>query len=619
VNNQSVLPRSTPEAQGIPSAAILAFLTDAEQNIHDLHSFMLLRHGHVVADGWWTPYAPEHPHVLFSLSKSFTSTAVGLAVAEGRLSVDDAVVDFFPDDRPEPVSEHLAAMRVHHLLSMSTGHAEDTTAALRERADGNWVAAFLAQPVVHTPGSWFLYNSGATYLLSAIIQKLTGMTLLDYLQPRLFAPLGIVSPTWESCPRGINVGGWGLSVRTEDIARFGQLYLQQGMWQGQRLVPASWIATATSKQVANDNGTQSNPDWRQGYGYQFWRCQHGAYRGDGAFGQFCIVMPAQDAVIAITAGVADMQSVLDRIWRHLLPVMEGSPLPANPAGQAQLATQLANLALQPQEGEASSPVAETVSGKTYTFAPNEQKVDWMQFDFSGEEAEVMLRADQHTQQIVVGRGQWRKGEMVIERFGRQPMVASGAWTAPDTFVMQCYFYKTPFCATITSRFAADHITYNLNMNVAFGPTGRPQLLGRAKIDERLAHLLCEEKMAWLTTLREDGMPLPTPIWFWWDGMSFLIFTEPDSLKVKNIRRNPKIAINLNTDASGEIFAIFYGEAKLDSNGATPDERAAYVEKYRNGMKMIHVSPEEHAARWSTLIRFTPSRVRAQLDEPEGTL
>lgn len=139
------------------------------------------------------------------------------------------------------------------------------------------------------------------------------------------------------------------------------------------------------------------------------------------------------------------------------------------------------------------------------------------------------------------------------------------------------------------------------------------------LDDPLLHRLHSEKMAWLTTVRGDGMPLPTPVWFLWTGDHFLLFSEPDALKVRNIRRNPRVALNFNTDATGEIFAIFIGEAIIDPNPVSPAERAAYVEKYRSGLAMIGVTPEEHAARWSAVIRFTPSRVRAQLHEPEGTL
>ena len=220
-------------------------------------------------------------------------------------------------------------MRVRHLLSMSTGHDQDTTGRLR--AGGDWVRAFLALPVEHAPGTHFVYNSGATYLISAIVQKATGQTLLEFLGPRLFGPLGIAAPTWESSPQRINVGGWGLSLTTEDIARFGLLYLQDGEWNGVRLLPAGWVAEATSAQVPN--GDDPNSDWAQGYGFQFWRCRHGAYRGDGAFGQFCIVLPEQEAVVAITAGSGDMGGILGLVWEHLLPALGPGVLPADPAAQ----------------------------------------------------------------------------------------------------------------------------------------------------------------------------------------------------------------------------------------------------------------------------------------------
>ena len=218
------LPRSSPEAQGISSSAILAFVEAADKNIESMNSFMLVRHGQVVAEGWWAPYDAASPHSLYSLSKSFTSTAVGLAIAEGKLSVDDEVLKFFPDDAPTEPSKNLKAMRVSDLLRMSTGHQAEPG----RTPDKPWTKTFLAQPVPHKPGTHFLYNTSATYMLSAIVQKATGMTVLDYLKPRLFEPLGIEHPTWETSPQGITTGGYGLSIRTEDIARFGQLYLQKG-------------------------------------------------------------------------------------------------------------------------------------------------------------------------------------------------------------------------------------------------------------------------------------------------------------------------------------------------------------------------------------------------------
>ena len=324
------LPRSTPEAQGVSSANVLEFIEAADKQVNAIHSFMLVRHGHVVAEAWWSPEAADKPHVLWSLSKSFTSTAVGLAVADGKMSIDDPVLKFFPDQAPAKPSANLQAMRVRDLLTMSAGHQDEMN--LKDAKD--WAAEFLAWTVPHKPGTHFKYNTPATYMLSAIVQKVTGEKVVDYLRPRLFEPLGIEQPRWDESPQGISIGGYGLFLKTEDIAKFGQLYLQKGQWNGKQLVPAAWIEQATSKQVSN--GSDPSKDWDQGYGFQFWQCRHGAYRGDGKDGQFCLVLPEQDAVIAITSNTGDLQGELNLVWDKLLPAFHELALPADDATQAKL-------------------------------------------------------------------------------------------------------------------------------------------------------------------------------------------------------------------------------------------------------------------------------------------
>ena len=326
----NALPRSTPESQGVSSAAIRDFIQSADSQLDSMHSFMLVRHGQVVAEAWWEPQSADKPYILWSLSKSFTSTAVGLAIAEGKLSLDDRVMKFFPDDAPAKPTWKLKAMRVRDLLTMNTGHQDE----VNWRASKNWAKAFLAHPVPHKPGTHFRYNTPATYMLSAIVQKVTGETVLDYLTPRLFEPLGIPKPKWDKSPQGISIGGYGLYLRTEDIARFGQLYLQRGKWNGKQVVPEEWVDAATSKQVSN--GSDPTNDWDQGYGFQFWRCRHQAYRGDGKDGQFCIVLPEQDAVIAITANIRDMKGELDLVWEKLLPAFSDGPLEESPEEYARL-------------------------------------------------------------------------------------------------------------------------------------------------------------------------------------------------------------------------------------------------------------------------------------------
>ena len=339
------LPRSTPEAQGISSEAVRGFIEEADKTIHTLHSFMLVRHGQVIAEAWWKPEAADKPHVMWSLSKSFTSTAVGLAVEEGKLALEDPVLKFFKDEAPAEPVENLKAMRVRDLLSMSGGHDVEPKFVLGE---GPSVKGFLAHPVTHPPGTWFRYNTPGSYMLSAIVTKVTGQTVLDYLKPRLFEPLGIDNPRWDATSEGYSIGGYGLFIRTEDIAKFGLLYLQKGRWNGVQLLSEKWVESATSKQADNSKAaTARSVDWQQGYGFQFWRCQHNAFRGDGRDGQICLVMPEQDAVVAITAQTGQMQTELDLVWQKLLPAFRAEALPPNEAGQAKLKQVAASLSAPP--------------------------------------------------------------------------------------------------------------------------------------------------------------------------------------------------------------------------------------------------------------------------------
>lgn len=340
-------PRSTPEEQGISSQAILDFVQAADKNVNTFHSFMIVRHGHVVSEGWWKPESADKPHILNSVSKSFNSTAVGLAIQEGKLKLDDPVLKFFPDDAPENQSDNLKAMTVRDLLTMTCGQESEA----KREGGGPSVKQFLAQPVPFKPGTHFLYNTIGSYTLSAIVTKVTGQTSLEYLKPRLFEPLGIESPRWDSSPEGNSLGGYGLFLHTEDIAKLGQLYLQKGKWDGKQLISEEWVKQATSKQVPNDKESHAGigADWKEGYGFQFWQCRHHAYRGDGAGGQFCVVMPDQDMVVSITADTGNMQGELDTLWEHLLPAVQDKALHADPAGQDKLKQAIDKLVAHPEK------------------------------------------------------------------------------------------------------------------------------------------------------------------------------------------------------------------------------------------------------------------------------
>ena len=467
---------STPEAGGISSSAILDFVEALEREQKDaIHSIMLRRHGKIVTEAWWAPYNPDSPHMLYSLSKSFTSTAIGIAQDEGLLSIDDPVISFFPYETPDNLSDNLKAMRIRDLLKMNSGHQSGTSSGMREGK--TWVEGFLALEVQHKPGTHFVYNSGATYMLSAIVQKVTGVTLLDYLKPRLFEPLGIENPTWESDPDGINAGGWGLSVKTEGISKLGQLYLQKGNWKGKQLVSEDWVEEATSFQTSNGSNPES--DWEQGYGYQFWRCRHNFYRGDGAFGQFCIVMPDQDAVLAITSGSSDMQAILNIVWEHLLPAMEKNALPPDDEGLNRVQDLPKIPAISTVEGEESSPNASNISGKTYFMEPNGLAIKSITFNFDTSPDVITINSEETEQSFSVGYEAMEFGSMISSQLVSREIAVSGAWDSSDKYHVKIIYFETPHEFEFTFQFKEDKLIWDTDMNVNFGPTSLEQLKGNA--------------------------------------------------------------------------------------------------------------------------------------------
>jgi len=476
----TALPRSQPEKQGVAPSALLGFIEALDQ-VDGLHSVMVVRHGHVVAEGWWKPYDAGTHHMLYSLSKSFTSTAMGFAVAEGQVRVTDPVLSFFPAETPTNPSGNLKAMRVQDLLTMSTGHQDEPPTS----PDRMSAASFLAQPVPHKPGTHFKYNTAATFMASAIVQKRTGQTVLDYLQPRLFGPLGIEAPRWDTNHEGISLGGYGLFLKTEDIAKFGQLYLRKGHWNGRQLLPAAWVEAATSRQVSN--GSNPSSDWDQGYGYQFWRCRNGAYRGDGAFGQYCIVLPEQDAVVAITSGLGDMQGVLNIVWDRLLPAFQKGKAKGDPRNREALSRKLSGLEVRRPAALPGVTAVKGALGRTYRFPEASGGLRALRLEESAEGWNLVRTFPGGEQTLPVGRDRWIQSRGAL---GLQPagplgrtddglLAASGAWTGTDTFSVRICSRESPHNLTLRLRFEGDTVVVNGESNVSFGNRVLPELRGSA--------------------------------------------------------------------------------------------------------------------------------------------
>ena len=434
----SGLPRSMPSVQRVDAAGVDAFLDAVEtRDDLELHSLMLLRHGQVVAEGWWAPYAPADAPLLYSLSKSFTATALGFAVDEGRLSLDDRVVSFFPDfpERRSGRAElgpRTRTLAIRDLAAMATGHHEDTVERAARLSPADPALGFLGLEPESEPGSRFTYNNGATYTLAAILQRLTGESLTDYLRSRLFDPLGIDRAYWDQQPPGRDLGFTGLHLSTEAIARFGQLYLDDGVWQGRRLLPAGWVGEAT--RLHTPNPAEPNPDWRQGYGLQFWRSRHGGYRGDGAYGQFCVVLPEQDVVLVTTAATGNMQGILDAAWTHLLPALDR---PGSAAADLRLSARLSELELRTDrddpEVEQPSNMIEVVDLSTDPDRPG-----WR----------LSLREAGHRLDLSVGDGSWARSEVPVGH-GRLLRVAARGSESDGCVVADLVLVESPHRLRIT--------------------------------------------------------------------------------------------------------------------------------------------------------------------------
>ncbi|MFF4360160.1 serine hydrolase domain-containing protein [Streptomyces sp. NPDC001604] len=444
------LPVGSPAAQGVDATGVHAFL-DALEAAPDIepHSLMIMRHGRLVASGWWAPYTWERPHLLYSLSKSFTATAAGIAAGEGPLRFDDPVISYFPEFDADITDPRSRAMLVRHVASMASGHEAETLdrALAADRAD--LVRGFLLLPPEREPGTVFAYNQPTTYTLAAIVQRVTGQSLTDYLRPRLLDPLGVGETAWLRDRAGRELGFSGLHATTDAVARLGQLYLQDGVWEGRRLLPEGWVAEATRPHIGNGDGTAAGAlsDWQQGYGFQFWTSRHG-YRGDGAYGQFCLVLPEHDAVIATTAATEQMQQVLDLAWQHLLPALGPEPLPGREHEDTALRERLTRLALPPAAGKPAPPERpQDWAGAEFTpyggVCPDQPKLTGAGVRRGADGWALRLTEDGHELDLQVQEDGWTVTDDPL------PIAVSGGWTEADSLVVDVVFLETPHRLTVT--------------------------------------------------------------------------------------------------------------------------------------------------------------------------
>ncbi len=468
------LPRATPGSMGISAAGVARLLDAVHAQGLEMHSFMLARHGVVGVEGWWSPYRPDRVHMLHSLTKALTATGVGLAVHEGLFTLDDPVVSFFPDRVRADISRNLADMRVRHLLTQTSGHDRGVSGSVWRGISTSWIDEFLKIPVPHPPGTHFQYSSATSFMLSAIVTRTSGLSLRDYLTPRLFAPLGMSSLRWEAGPEGIQPGGNGASATTEDLLKIGILHAADGLWDGRRILPEGWVASA---------GT---PAAKRPYGYHWWVLPgRPGFLAFGAFGQYVFVLPEQGLVLAMTAAVPGSISRPDvglppLIWEHLPGILQG-PDPSSDASDA-LASHMGDLRLALAPDGHGSGFAQAVDGMRYAAEPNNDGVRALSLHFTDAACRIDIETSTGIHSIHAGlRGRCVEASTSLPgaelHHGYAPTslvtVAAAAWTGPATLALNCQYVETAFRDTFVLVFDGDALTLQRSVNVNGGATERP--------------------------------------------------------------------------------------------------------------------------------------------------
>lgn len=492
------LPRATPESQGVPSEAVSALIDRLEEQNGMVHSYMLIRHGKVIAEGYWEPFNASTPHALYSVSKSFVSMAIGFAVNDRLMSLDDRVVKFFPEEAKINNDERLKDMRVRDLMSMASGQKSDTSKYLREAAPGEAAKAFFAMPMKDEPGKLFRYMSGNTAMLALIHAKVTGeKDLIAYLKPRVFDKLGITSSYWPRLKDGTTViGGSGFELKTEELAKICLLLLNNGVWRGERILPLWWVRQATSLQTPYGNVTDSvlalhgakaggaakPDDWQLGYGWQLWMGHHESFRLCGAFGQIGSIVPDKDIIFVSNAGGrSSNKPSLNAFYDTILPALSDKPLKENPSALKKLRDRSAKLIIAPLQNTVRPSEAALSAFKNLKIgSTNALAISSIGYD---DKAKILTVENGFgIQSIRVGDGEWASGKFTAEKEntdtlsklsgGEQPVATSGGWTSPDRFTARIHFIRSPAYLDITFEMLDGEVTVSTKSNMSKAYTSK---------------------------------------------------------------------------------------------------------------------------------------------------
>lgn len=480
-NYDDGLQRSTPEAEGVRSEAIADVFKALDEGGYEVHGLMILRHDKVIAEHWWYPYGPQYLHSMYSATKSFTGTAIGFAVQEGLLDVEDKVISFFPELVPPVISPELAELSVKHLLTMSAGHrsTQYPGSGLEQ------VRSFLAMDYAHKPGTSFAYNITCSHVLSNIITRVTGLSIYEYLRPRLFDPLGLSEDiVWEMDLEGHNMGNGGMHSRTSDLAKFGLFLKNKGMYDGKQVINRQWVEDMTTPHIFQrpelSEEENMKDDGGQGYGYQVWMGRHNSYRAIGGQNQLILVIPDQDLVIVSNGSIGD-EAGFNQIMYDFADTVSDKKLKANKSFDLNAA--IAGYRYKAPFGPGDASAALKSCTLRYKMHQNSYGIDDLMFRFDAKgNCTVTLVAAGAIHNIPFGLDDWKVGAtdrtMIFARSAYPnpmdvtPYTAAGycTWTAPGELSAHCIsMFNAATSETVKFSFAEGTDTVTMTV---LGPAPR---------------------------------------------------------------------------------------------------------------------------------------------------
>ncbi|NSW90921.1 MAG: serine hydrolase [Firmicutes bacterium] len=441
--NELFTPAHSPESLGIPSSAILNFLERIDRQQTCMHGFLILRKGQIAAEGYWAPYSENSMHRMYSVSKSFVSLAIGLMVDEGKLKLEDKVVQFFEDKAPQDIHPYLAQATVRDLLMMATPHSTNSYT----RHDDDWAATFFNKKPSHPPGTIFSYDTAATVILNTIVERISGVPFLEYMRDKLLDPIGFSKDAWcIKTPEGTSWGGSGVICKLKDMAKLAYVCMNKGRWNDEQLISEEYISAATSKQI--DNSLTG----RDGYGYQIWMERENgfAFRGMGSQLAFCY--PNKELIFACisdTQGAGPTgEGIVDSFYEEIYNKISDSPLPEDTEGYNKLKEKIKTLKILPQQGNLTSSYVQKINGKWFTLNENPMNISKMRLVFNGNEGiwEYENATGHHELRFGIGRkveGPFPEKHYYGERIGTASgkeynCLASAAWVEEHKLNMLVY-------------------------------------------------------------------------------------------------------------------------------------------------------------------------------------